>query len=40
MFSLLHKRINTNVFKEMVDTGEIPEGIEVESYEKLAFRKV
>jgi hypothetical protein len=39
LYSLLHKRINSNAFKELVDNGEIPRGMQVESYEKLAFRK-
>lgn len=38
-YNLLHRRINTTAFKELVNSGTIPDGVEVEAYEKLSFRK-
>ena len=39
-YDFLHKRINSRAFKIHIDEGGALPGVEVDSYEKLSFRKV
>ena len=39
-YDFLHKRINSRAFKTHIDEGGTLPGVEVDSYEKLSFRKV
>lgn len=39
-YSLLHKRVSTQAFKSMVANGDILPGVQVETFDKLSFRRI
>jgi len=38
LFSLLHRRISSTTFNNMVASGDIPDGVDVDSYTSISFR--